>query len=259
MTQANSSRKALVTGAGRGIGLAVSLALARQGWHVVLAGRDEGRLRMAAEQVRAQGGQADVLPGDLNDESFWNHLQTSGLVVQALVHNASQPTPFGRLEGLSPSAWQGTLDSVLGAGLRLANWCVPGMKAAGHGRIVFVGSAVADLGSHGQVAYAAAKSGLRGLVRSLALEVGRHGVTCNLVEPGFIDTERTREAVAKPIRTALATRSAVGRAGTPEEVAAVIAFLASPEASYVTGACLPVSGGIELGLGALVNNKGEDT
>lgn len=257
---AESPRRALVTGAGRGIGLAVSLALARQGWHVTLTGRDEVRLRHAAEQVRALGGQAaDVLAGDLNDEGFWRHLEASGLVVQALVHNASQPAPYGRLEALSPSAWQGTLDSVLGAGLRLANWCVPGMKAAGHGRIVFVGSAVSDLGAHGQVAYAAAKSGLRGLVRSLALEVGRHGVTCNLVEPGFIDTERTREAVATPIRAALAARSAVGRAGTPEEVAAVIAFLASPEASYLTGACLPVSGGIELGLGAHTNFKGHDS
>lgn len=241
-------RTALVTGAGRGIGKATALALAAQGLHVVLTGRHEERLREAVDEILALGGSAEALVGDLADEAFWHALAALPNPVDVVVHNASQPAAFGVIENVSIADLHGVMDSVLFAGLRLARQCVPHMKQAGFGRLVFVGSTASELGAHGQVAYAAAKSGLQGLVRSLALEVSRFGVTCNLVEPGFIDTERTRGAVSDTVRAALGARAAVGRAGTPEEVAAVIAFLSSPLASYVTGVCLPVSGGIELGL-----------
>ena len=243
---------ALVTGAGRGIGRATALRLARQGMNVVVAGRHEGHLQAVAGEIEALGMLGHPLIGDMRDESFWTALSAVprqiGAGIDVLVHNASQPAPYTELEEVCLDDLRATLDTVLLSGLRLSRALLPHMKASGHGRIVLVGSVAWRLGAHGQVAYGAAKSGLQGLVRSLALEASRFGITCNLVEPGFIDTERTREAVAEPVRQALSARAAIGRAGTPEEVAAVIAFLASPLASYVTGACIPVSGGIELGL-----------
>jgi len=241
-------RIALVTGAGRGIGRATALQLARAGCDLIVTGRDAGRLQALVAELRATGAQAQAVLGDLHDEAFWTALAEAAPHVDVLVHNAAQPAPYGLLQDVSLQALQQSLDSVLLAGLRLARMVVPHMKAQGWGRIVYVGSVAWQVGAHGQVGYAAAKSGLQGLVRSLAVEAGRGGITCNLVEPGFIDTERTRDAVAEPMRQALAGRTALGREGRADEVAAVIAFLASDAASYVTGVCMPVSGGIELGM-----------
>ena len=134
------------------------------------------------------------------------------------------------------------------AGLELARCLLPGMRDRGWGRFVFIGSAAGQLGARGQAAYAASKSALVGLVRSLAVEAGRDGVTCNLVDPGLIDTERTREALDADTKCAIIGNTALGRAGRPEEVAALVALLASEAGSYITGAALPVDGGLGLGV-----------
>jgi 3-oxoacyl-[acyl-carrier protein] reductase len=122
------------------------------------------------------------------------------------------------------------------------------MKARRFGRILHIGSASATLGGAGQVAYASAKSALVGLTRSIACETGRYGITCNLVEVGLVETERTAEAVAPDRKRQILARIPAGRCGTCAEVAAAVSFLASPQASYIQGACIPVTGGLGLGL-----------
>jgi len=122
------------------------------------------------------------------------------------------------------------------------------MKARGFGRVVNVGSIAATTGAARQVAYATAKSALEGFTRSVALEGAALGVTCNLIHPGLVRTERTESAIAPEILRALVANTPVRRTGTTAEIAAVVRFLCSPAAGFVTGACIPVSGGLELGL-----------
>jgi len=248
LSPALQPRLALVTGGGRGIGRACALTLAEQGWHLLVCGRDEAALRAVVADIQARGGQAQWLAGDLADETFWRALQALPVRPELLLHNACQPARFGLVEAVPLPQVHGVIDSVLVAGLRLAQWALPAMKQAHGGRLIYIGSAAARLGAHGQVAYAAAKAGLQGMVRSLAVETARHGITCNLIEPGFIETERTRSAVAPALQATLASRAAAGRAGSDQEVAQVVAFLASEGASYITGATLPVDGGYGLGL-----------
>ena len=122
------------------------------------------------------------------------------------------------------------------------------MTERGFGRIIQIGSMAGSLGAAGQVAYASAKSGLVGLTTSIAVETGRRGITSNLLELGLVCTERTESEIPQEIRAHLTRNTPLGRPGTPEEVAAVAAFLATPAAAYITGAVIPVSGGLGLGL-----------
>ncbi|MDF1798780.1 MAG: SDR family oxidoreductase [Planctomycetota bacterium] len=260
MPTTTHQRTALVTGASRGIGRAIALELARGGHRLVLHEHEPGSgaetdalLRAAHSEPRWIHGDLarPVGAGDTDEPGGLGDL--AGLEIDVLVHNASAFAPYGRVEDGAREADAEVLGVALTAGIGLARAVTPGMRARGFGRLVFIGSAAGRLGAAGQVAYATAKAGLLGLTRSLAVELGRAGITCNLVEPGLIDTERTRAALSGAQFQALAASTPVGRAGNPEELARLVAFLASDDAGYVTGAAIPADGG--LGLGVVPRNQ----
>lgn len=233
---------ALVTGSSRGIGAATALALAGDGWPVRVNYReDEAGARGVAERIRAAGGAATVVRGDVGAPDELAELLAPGEdgPVLVLVNNAGL-----RLDGLSPQLsdeqWQRVIDVNLSATFRATRQALPQMLRARFGRVVNVASIVGPRANAGQANYAASKAGVIGLTRTVAVEVARRGVTVNAVAPGLIETSLTEGIADGEMAKAIPAR----RVGRPEEVAACIRFLASEEASYVTGTTLTVDGGL---------------
>jgi 3-oxoacyl-[acyl-carrier protein] reductase len=244
-------RVALITGAARGIGAATARRLAGEGARVTLADLDEQGCRQVAAEITESGSEALPLVCDVAD----------GGAVRQMVDTAA--THFGRLDILVNNAGivrdnlihkmtEDDFDRVLGVHLRGAFLCSQAaqkyMVPAQYGRIISLSSTSA-LGNRGQANYSAAKAGLQGLTRTLAIELGRFGITVNAVAPGFIDTDMTRATAARMGITPEAFQAgaseliALHRVGQPSEVASVIAFLASEDASYVSGQVIYVAGG----------------
>ncbi|RLE31416.1 3-oxoacyl-ACP reductase [Candidatus Acetothermia bacterium] len=242
-------RCALVTGASRGIGAATALRLAAKGYDVALTYRSQ---RLAAEAVAAEverlGRRAVVLQLDLADLDRTREVvreaaeRLGGLHV--LVNNAGyvQRLPW---QEISLEGWDRMLTVTLTAPFVAAQVAVPYMAEAGFGRIVNVSSLRALTGSAHGAHYSAAKAGLLGLTKSLALALAPQGITVNAVCPGFTATDMNREALERRGEE-IAAQIPLGRAAQPEEVAAVIAFLCSDEASYITGATISVNGGLRM-------------
>ena len=240
-----SGRRALVTGASGGIGGAVARVLHGAGAAVALSGTREGPLEALAG---ALGERAHVLACDLSDAGAVDGLPKRAAEamggVDVLVNNAGI-TRDQLLVRMSDEDWRRVMEVNLGAAMRLSRGVLRGMMRARWGRIVNVTSVVGAIGNPGQANYAAAKAGLVAMGKSLAHEVAGRGVTVNAVAPGFVGTAMT-EALGAEQREGLLARIPVGRMGEPEEVAAAVLYLASPEAGYVTGATVHVNGGMAM-------------
>jgi 3-oxoacyl-[acyl-carrier protein] reductase len=240
------SELALVTGASRGIGRAIALELGRRGAKVIgTATTEEGAAAvgeaLAGAGVRGRGVVLDVSNAESVDRCFKDIEATEG-TPSILVNNAGV-TRDGLLMRMSCEDWQSVLDTDLTSVYRTCKAVIRGMMKARRGRIVNIASVVAVMGNAGQGNYAAAKAGMIGFSKSLAREVGSRGITVNVVAPGFIVTDMT-DALNEQTREALLGQVPLGRLGSPEDVANAVAFLASPEAGYVTGETLHVNGGM---------------
>jgi 3-oxoacyl-[acyl-carrier protein] reductase len=251
MSEANNQRVAIVTGAARGIGAAVATRLAADGHAVAVVDLDELSCKSVATAIADNGGTAVAVAADVSDEASVADAtaavadQLGGPTI--LVNNAGI-TRDNVLRKMSVDDW----DAVAGVHLRgnflFSRAVQPFMREAGWGRIVNL-SSVSALGNFGQVNYAAAKAGVQGITKTLAIELGPYGVTVNAVAPGFIETEMTAATAARmgvsfeEFKETFAADIPVRRVGQPQDIAAAIAFFASEEASFVSGQVLYVAGG----------------
>ena len=233
-----NSKVAFVTGGNRGIGLAIATKFQNEGYQVVVSYRsgsapdgfdgvvmdvtDSESVNAAVASIEAKYGQIDVLVANAG-------ITKDGLVMR-----------------MSDEDFESVVETNLVGAFKVARACTRGMLKRKSGRMIFVGSVVGMLGSAGQVNYAATKSGLIGMARSFARELGSRGITANVVAPGFVDTDMT--AVLDEARKAeIIGAVPLARFCSPEEVAGVVAFLASPDAAYISGAVIPVDGGLGMG------------
>jgi 3-oxoacyl-[acyl-carrier protein] reductase len=267
-----SGHVALVTGGSRGLGRADALALARAGADVAIAdiqlesdeGADAGRYGVLAqaarsqgmvytestvEEIRALGRQALAVKCDVTDREQVDaavHRAAAGLgPVDILVNNAGTLDHVAQFHQQAPELWERDLRVNLTGAFNCAQAVWPGMREQGWGRIVNMASVAGTLGGFGQASYSTTKAGLLGLTKTLALEGARHGITANAIVPGIIGTEAF--AFGNPeMNERMVKRTAMRRPGEPDEIANVIAFLCSDLASYITGAEIPVTGGIDL-------------
>jgi len=237
---------AFVTGASRGIGRAIALELGRRGARVVGsattgAGAQAIDRYLAEAGVRGRGVELDVAESTSVERCFKDLEGTEG-VPSILVNNAGV-TRDGLLMRMSAEDWTTVIETDLSAVYRTCKAVMRGMMKARRGRIINIASVVGVMGNAGQANYAAAKAGMIGFTKSLAREVGSRGITVNVVAPGFIVTDMT-DALGEGTRDALLSQVPLGRLGSPEDIAHAVAFLASPEAGYITGETLHVNGGM---------------
>ena len=244
MTETASPGVALVTGASRGIGRAIALNLAQAGWRVIGTATSESGAAGITEALAAQGGRGIVL--NVTDAAA-SQAAVDDIVAKEgrldlLVNNAGI-TKDGLSMRMKDDDWDAVLDTNLKAVFRLARAATKPMMKQRSGRIINITSVVGASGNAGQANYAAAKAGVAGLTRSLARELGSRGITVNCVAPGFIATDMT-EVLPEAQKAALLAQIPLGRLGAPEEIAAAVAFLASPGGAYITGTELHVNGGM---------------
>lgn len=237
---------ALVTGASRGIGQAIAFELGRQGAIVVGTATSEAGAERISTALKEQGIQGAGLMLNVTEEAsvsaVLEQIQKDFGAVAILVNNAGI-TRDNLMLRMKDEEWFDVVNTNLNSLFRLSKAVLRGMTKARWGRIINIGSVVGAMGNAGQANYAAAKAGLEGFSRALAREVGSRAITVNAVAPGFIDTDMTRE-LPEAQRETLLTQIPLGRLGQAEEIAKVVGFLASDGAAYVTGATVPVNGGM---------------
>ena len=241
-----NGKTALVTGASGGIGNAIATQLHAQGAHVILHGTRREKLVALSKQL---GTNNSVVIADLNDLDAVGNIiadagEASGATIDILVNNAGFAID-GLLMRMKIQDWQSVLDVNLTANMVLCRTAMRSMMKAKWGRIISISSIVGATGNPGQANYAASKAGVIGFSKSLAQEVASRGITVNMVAPGFIETPMT-ESLDEKQKDNLLSKVPVGRLGTANEVASAVVFLASSEASYLTGATLHVNGGMAM-------------
>ncbi|HDZ57589.1 MAG TPA: 3-oxoacyl-ACP reductase FabG [Pseudomonas xinjiangensis] len=237
---------ALITGASRGIGQAIAHALAAEGAVVVGTATSESGAQSITESLAAAGYKGTGMKLDVRDP------QSISLVVDAIAQQFGAPTILVNNAGITSDnllmrmkddEWDDVISTNLSSVYRLSKAVLRGMTKARWGRIINISSVVAGMGNGGQSNYAAAKAGMEGFARALAREVGSRSVTVNSIAPGFIDTDMTR-ALNDSQRSVMLEQIPLGRLGQAEEIAATVVFLASEQAGYITGATIPVNGGM---------------
>jgi 3-oxoacyl-[acyl-carrier protein] reductase len=232
------SRVVLVTGGNRGIGLAIAREFAEAGHTVVVTHRS------GEPPEGLHGVKCDVTDSAAVDAAF-TQVESEHGPVEVVVANAGV-TKDGLLMRMPEDAFTEVLDANLTGAWRVTQRATRGMMKARFGRLIYISSVVGLTGAPGQVNYATSKAGLVGMARSVARELGGRGVTANVVAPGYVDTEMTAELSDKR-REELMAAIPLGRTASPEEIAKAVAFLASDDAAYITGAVLPVDGGVGMG------------
>jgi len=235
----SEQRNVLVTGGNRGIGLAIARAFAEAGDNVVITHRS------GEPPEGLRGVKCEVTDSASVDAAFKEAEEIFGGPVEVLVANAGI-TKDTLLMRMSDEEFDSVIDTNLAGAFRCARRAATGMIRKRRGRIVLISSVVGLYGSPGQTNYAASKSGLVGLARSITRELGGRGITANVVAPGFIDTEMTA-VLPEDQRKAYLSSIPAGRFATPEEVASVVRFVASDDAGYISGAVIPVDGGLGMG------------
>ena len=239
---------AVVTGASQGIGRETALAIAEAGARVAAAARNEEKLASLVSEIAGKGGEAFAVKMDVADAEqvkagFKQVLEKFGRL-DILVNNAAI-TRDGLAMRMKLDDW----DAVIRTNLTGAHLCIqqalPVMMKARAGRIINISSVVAEMGNAGQANYVAAKAGLIGLTKAIAMEIASRNITVNAVAPGFVETPMT-DVLPEKVKEDLKTRIPLGRMGSPRDVAAAIVFLASDEAAYITGHVLDVNGGMYL-------------
>ncbi len=229
---------ALITGGNRGIGLAIARSLAQDGFHVVIGSRS-GQVVDGFDSVAM-----DVSSAQSVDDAF-SHVENTWGIPEVLVCNAGI-TKDALVMRMSDEDFEDVINTNLTGAFRVAKRATKGLLKLKKGRLIFISSVVAMLGSPGQVNYAASKSGLIGMARSFARELGSRGITANVIAPGFVETDMTSSLDDKR-RQEIASSIPLGRFSDAQEIANVVSFIASSKSGYITGAVIPVDGGLGMG------------
>ena len=244
-----TARVALVTGGTGGIGSAIVKRLASLGHRVATNYRDEAKAKIWVAQMKAQGVNAVVVPGDVGDvsaaESMVKAVEQQLGPIDILVNNAgiTRDTTFHKMSALQ---WQEVINTNLNSCFNMTRPVIDGMRTRKWGRIIQISSINGQKGQYGQANYAASKAGMHGFTISLAQENAKFGITVNTVSPGYVATEMVM-AVPEDVRNKIAAQIPVGRLGEPDEIAYAVAFFANDEARWITGANLAINGGQYMG------------
>jgi 3-oxoacyl-[acyl-carrier protein] reductase len=244
-----SGHVAFVTGASQGIGRACALRLAKEGASVAVAARNQEKLNELVREIASAGGNAGAFPLDVADEEQIKSAIKAAIAqfgkIDILVNNAGI-TRDQLVMRMKRADWDAVLQTNLTSAYFSIQQVIGSMLKQRWGRIINISSVFGQMGQAGQANYAASKAGLIGMTMAIAREVGSRNITCNAIAPGFIETPMTA-ALGDEFKQNAAKQIPIGRVGTPEDVAAAVAFLASDDASYITGHVLSVNGGMLMG------------